>query len=66
MVPHPNRPVLYIGSKEHPAIRHLERHETFLAKPFTPDMLLDAVQQILEDAAYALPRATDMRVCHMH
>ena len=62
----PNRPVLYIGSVNHPAVRHLERHETFLAKPFTPDMLLDAVQQVLEDAAYGRPRAAGARVCHVH
>ena len=62
----PSRPVLYIGNEHQGAVRHLGRHETFLAKPFTPDMLLQAVEFALEEAAYALPQTTAARHCHMH
>ena len=61
----PNRPILFIGVERH-ALRRLGRHETFLSKPFTAEMLLAAVEFALEEAAYAQPNTSAPRVCHVH
>jgi DNA-binding NtrC family response regulator len=63
----PGRPVLYIGATRHPSITHLGAYESFLSKPFTPEMLLDAVERALEDAAFQPPRPAFQRGnCHVH
>ncbi len=61
-----NRPVLYIGTPGHPAVRHLASHEGFLAKPFTPAMLLSAVENVWEEAVFQPARASGQRPCHVN
>ena len=56
----PGRPTLYTGTSRPHATRHLAAHEFFLAKPFTPETLLDLVALAMQEAVIrpALPALT--------
>ena len=62
----PGRPVLYIATERRAAVQHLGPNEWFLAKPFTPDMLLDAVELALHEATVSPPRLPASLNCYVN
>ena len=62
----PGRPVLYIANERQAAIQHLRPNEWFLAKPFTPDTLLDAVELALHEATVSPSRLPISLACYVN
>ena len=62
----PGRPILFIATKRQAAVQHLGQNEWFLAKPFTPDMLLDAVELALHEATVSSSKLSAGVSCYVN